>query len=474
MRKASVSCSGLVGTALAAGILILLGAADVWAADSTAQTQSWQEAYDTIRSITDTPSMQGSTQAKVSYQLVNNGAVRIEDAGSAAGKVIYVDSNGNVIDPSKDSNQGKIHVTSTSTSYTYTTKSSNSTGSSRSSDKDDSKTGPGAASADIKIEDNYKVDGPKVEEITLSETYYQDFGVYSESIGGYYFFYTNVGNNGITDQPVSVDLPANLVYTLQKDGVTIPYTSRQTVSEMGTYLFKITAVKNPEKPLAQQTIYTTTYNFRIQPKLPTATAAAQENRSDSYYTSDYYSYALNQRDDIMTSTYRPQDFEETQGYDYTEPETVAEPEPERQEDLTVEETQLSEEETTEAFLEETTEEATSEEETAEEAVLADGILECTITETSNGVLISYDPDEVETIVLSNGKSEETYTSLTEIRTPGKYTLYLYDKEGNVREYSFRVRRHINAASVLSILLVIAIIAVGVIFYRRTKNDMNLK
>jgi ABC-type sugar transport system permease subunit len=81
---------------------------------------------------------------------------------------------------------------------------------------------------------------------------------------------------------------------------------------------------------------------------------------------------------------------------------------------------------------------------------------------------------VETIVLSNGKSEETYTSLTEIRTPGKYTLYLYDKEGNVREYSFRVRRHINAASVLSILLVIAIIAVGVIFYRRTKNDMNLK
>jgi hypothetical protein len=472
MRKAPVRYSGLVCTALAAGILILSGAADVLAAESTAQTQSWQEAYDTIRSITDTPYMQSSTPTKVSYQLIHNDAVRIEDAASAAGNVIYVDSNGNVIDPSKDSNQGKIHVTSTSTSYTYTTKSSNSTSSSKSSDKDDEKKGPGAASADIKIEDNYKVDGPNVEEITLSETYYEDFGVYSESIGGYYFFYTNVGNNGMTDQPVSVDLPANLVYTVQKDGVTIPYTSKQTVSEMGTYLFKITAVKNPEKPLAEQTIYTTTYNFRIQQKLPSATAAEQDNRSDSYYTSDYYSYALNQRDDIMTSTYRPQDFEETQDYDdYTEPETEAY--------LIEEETEPSEEETTEAFPEETTEketseEETSEEETAEEAVLADGILECTITETSDGVLISYDPDEVESIVLSNGKSEETYTSLTEVRTPGKYTLYLYDKKGNVREYSFRVRRHINIASVLSILLVIAIIAVGVIFYRRTKNDMNLK
>jgi hypothetical protein len=363
-------------------------------------------------------------------------------------------------------------VTSSSSTYTFGNLSvSSSSGSSKSSStKNDEKTGPGAASADIKIEDNYKISGPKVEEITLSETYYQDYGVYSESIGGYYFFYTNVGNNGITDQPVSVDLPANLVYSVQKDGVTIPYTSRQTVSEMGTYLFKITAVKNPEKPLAEQTIYTTTYNFRIQPKLPSATAAAQENRSDSYYTSDYYSYALNQRDDIMTSTYRPQDFEETQGYVETEPETVAETEPETQEDLTVEETQPSEEETQEVLIEETTEEETSE----EEAVPADGILECTITETSDGVLISYDPDEVETIVLSNGKTEQTYTSLTQIRKPGNYTMYLYDKEGNVREYSFRVRRHINAASVLSILLVIAIIVVGVIFYRRTKNDMNLK
>jgi hypothetical protein len=99
---------------------------------------------------------------------------------------------------------------------------------------------------------------------------------------------------------------------------------------------------------------------------------------------------------------------------------------------------------------------------------------CTITETETGVRISYDPDVVESLVLVNGKRQTTYSELTEVTKPGNYTLYLYDASGNVGTYSFRVKRQINVATIASILMVIGIIAAGVIFYRRTQKDTNLK
>jgi hypothetical protein len=99
---------------------------------------------------------------------------------------------------------------------------------------------------------------------------------------------------------------------------------------------------------------------------------------------------------------------------------------------------------------------------------------CTITETETGVRISYDPDVVESLVLVNGKRQTTYSELTEVTKPGNYTLYLYDASGNVGTYSFHVKRQINVATIAAILMVIGIIAAGVIFYRRTQKDINLK
>ena len=36
--------------------------------------------------------------------------------------------------------------------------------------------------------------GPRVEDVSLSEEYHEDFGVYEEALGDRYFLYSNVGN----------------------------------------------------------------------------------------------------------------------------------------------------------------------------------------------------------------------------------------------------------------------------------------
>lgn len=131
--------------------------------------------------------------------------------------------------------------------------------------------------SDLIIEDNKESQGPSVEILPLSENQYEDYGVYAESMGGYASFYATVGNNGITDQPVKVDFPRNLTYTLEKDGVPVEYANTQALSETGTYQFKVQLIANPDRPLSEQTIYQSNFIFRIQPK----TAAAEQGENAS-------------------------------------------------------------------------------------------------------------------------------------------------------------------------------------------------
>ncbi|MDO4294712.1 MAG: hypothetical protein Q4D90_00955 [bacterium] len=110
--------------------------------------------------------------------------------------------------------------------------------------------------------------GPTVREVTLSETYHDEYEIYTESIDGRYFIYSNIGNNGMTDGPVSLDIPQNVSYTVEKDGAAFSYTSGQSLTENGTYIFYFTAVKDASQPLSRQVIYEATFHFRIQPKPP--------------------------------------------------------------------------------------------------------------------------------------------------------------------------------------------------------------
>lgn len=61
--------------------------------------------------------------------------------------------------------------------------------------EEDRKTGPGAA-AEVEIIDDSGSAGPSVEDVSLSEEYHEDFGVYEEALGDRYFLYSNVENGG--------------------------------------------------------------------------------------------------------------------------------------------------------------------------------------------------------------------------------------------------------------------------------------
>ena len=188
-----------------------------------------------------------------------------------------------------DSNTGSvIRADGTATSNTVRYASST-TGPVNRSASTEAQSGPGVQNQTIEIQTT-----------ALTETYHEDFEVYSESLGGYFFFYSNIGNNGITDQPVYVDLPQNVTFTVQKDGVDMPYVSKQLLSEYGTYMFKIIAVKQPDVFDEQPVCYVATFNFRIQERpvkptepetQPETQAAASSNTTNTTANNAYSGYS---------------------------------------------------------------------------------------------------------------------------------------------------------------------------------------
>lgn len=151
--------------------------------------------------------------------------------------------------------------------------------------------GPGSSNISNKMDDSDQKVGPTVTDVSLSETYYEDYDIYCLSIQDLYYFYSTIGNNGITDQTVSVDIPANISYSVTKDGMPMEYTSKQPISENGTYIFRITVTKNPEDSVSKQNIIRTNYHFRIQPKAvkpkEETVQAQQSTQYNSYLPENY-------------------------------------------------------------------------------------------------------------------------------------------------------------------------------------------
>lgn len=134
----------------------------------------------------------------------------------------------------------------------------------------DASRGPGV----VMDEDTASQSGPTVKKVTLTERYHDEYKTYEESMADVFFLYTNVGNGGLTDQPVTIDIPANVTYTIEKDGALWEYTAGQAITERGTYVLKLTGVENPELPLSRQTEYQAVFRFRIQEKPPAETSAS--------------------------------------------------------------------------------------------------------------------------------------------------------------------------------------------------------
>ncbi len=111
---------------------------------------------------------------------------------------------------------------------------------------------------------------------SLSEQYHSDYDTYELSINGKFFFYSNVGNGAITSKAVTLEMPANIFFTCEKDGV--PYTAQsgKAITEKGTYVFTLTATETVVDTIY---IYTAVYRFRIADKV-SGDNTAEDNTSN--------------------------------------------------------------------------------------------------------------------------------------------------------------------------------------------------
>lgn len=81
--------------------------------------------------------------------------------------------------------------------------------------EEDALNGPGAGQASL--DGDSPLSGPKIHEVSMGEKYHSEFELYENSIDGKYFIYSNVSNGGITDQPVYVEIPADVLCRAEKD-----------------------------------------------------------------------------------------------------------------------------------------------------------------------------------------------------------------------------------------------------------------
>jgi len=157
--------------------------------------------------------------------------------------------------------------------------------------------------------------GPAVTEVTPRESRFEDYGVYSEAMSDSLFFYSTVANNSMTDQPVTLEYPSQMICTAEKDGVPFTYTSGTAVSGYGTYVMKFLVVTNPGAPVISQNVLRSVFTFRIREKTAEAKAAAAEEVLSTIWP-----------DGIQGLETLPFETEETSTAEPAEPET-AEAEP---------------------------------------------------------------------------------------------------------------------------------------------------
>jgi len=124
--------------------------------------------------------------------------------------------------------------------------------------------------------------GPTVTKVSLSQVYHEAYKTYELSMADKYFLYANVGNGGMTHEPVTIDIPANVSYTMEKDGLPYEYVSQQYIYAKGTYVMNLMGVENKNAPLSEQKEYQATFRFRIQDPPPVEESeAAEETTSGS-------------------------------------------------------------------------------------------------------------------------------------------------------------------------------------------------
>lgn len=96
-------------------------------------------------------------------------------------------------------------------------------------------------------------------QVTLYETYIDEYETYEESMNDIFFFYSNTENGAFTSESVTFDLPENLTYTLEKNGVEISYSASEEITEPGNYVLRLTG-------FYESANYNASFRFSIREK----------------------------------------------------------------------------------------------------------------------------------------------------------------------------------------------------------------
>ncbi|MCR4764449.1 MAG: hypothetical protein K5696_13060 [Lachnospiraceae bacterium] len=113
--------------------------------------------------------------------------------------------------------------------------------------------------------DTYPI-GPTVADVSMSELFHENYGVYEERISDGYSVYTNVSNGSITDRPVIFDVPAGVIVSMTRDGNRADFNNRVAIDREGYYVLMMYIVKDEEREeaFARQTVSRAKFRFRIQ------------------------------------------------------------------------------------------------------------------------------------------------------------------------------------------------------------------
>ncbi|MCR5637775.1 MAG: hypothetical protein K6F97_02935 [Lachnospiraceae bacterium] len=118
-------------------------------------------------------------------------------------------------------------------------------------------------------------------EVSLSEDYNEEYGIYEFGIGNRFFFYSNVENGAITSNPVKPDIPSNITIRVEKDGEAYSYKRGSEIKSIGSYVI---ILRVSEEVDGVKRTYRSAYRFRIVKPLPTETPTPTPKNSGSIWT----------------------------------------------------------------------------------------------------------------------------------------------------------------------------------------------
>lgn len=346
--------------------------------------------------------------------------------------------------------------------------------------------GPGYQEEQVIEEETIAFTGPSTKKVTLSETYHELYDTYEESISDTYFIYTNVSNGGLTHEPVMIDIPANVDFSMEKDGVPYSYKSGQYVSEKGTYVLRLTAIENSDLPFSEQTEYQAVFRFRIQDEPPKTEEFTESDLNVNSYDAMVDISGLIQEETLPKNTEAVVEEtlpEETKTVKETEPVTEAETTPE-------ETTEIAETSPVEVSVEESA--AETETETAvlrEQSFNAEMGIYTIKLENGKQLMINVEDnykgsgpvqfavaeEDLPLTSLYRGSEQITMNSNScTVKENGKYTIMISNDEGTVSTVAFTIPYQLNFYGILAIVLIVLVIAGLIVFVVLTKKNFKVR